>query len=156
MHPFPHHYSITTTAVPAGAIVLSSEGIPDLSTATPPEFDGPGGQWSPETMLVGAVADCFALTFRGIARASRFPWITLKCDVVGTLERPEGVTRFTEFRIHAQLTIPEDASVEQARRILTRAEETCLITRSLNAPAHLVIHVDYVGNVEPVGTLATA
>ena len=40
------------------------------------EFGGPGDLWSPETMLAGAVAGCFILTFRAAARASSasIPW----------------------------------------------------------------------------------
>jgi len=141
MHPFPHHYAVAATAVPEGEITLRSEGIPDLPTTSPPEFDGPGGLWSPETMLVGAVADCFALTFRGIARVSRLSWVSLACEVVGSLERPERVTQFTAFHIRAEVTVPPGTNAELARRVLTRAEETCLITRSLKAPVHLEVEV---------------
>ena len=51
-----------------------SPQLPDLETAPPPEFDGPGGLWSPENLLCAAVADCFILTFRAIASFSRLSW----------------------------------------------------------------------------------
>jgi organic hydroperoxide reductase OsmC/OhrA len=38
----------------------------------------PGNAWSPETSLVAAVADCFILTFRGVAQAAKFPWESLE------------------------------------------------------------------------------
>lgn len=141
MHPFPHRYAVTSTAARQGDIILEGESLPPLPTATPPEFDGPGGRWSPETLLVAAVADCFLLTFRGIARASSFPWISVSADVTGTLERPERITQFTRFEIRARLTLAADASEERGRRILVRAEETCLITRSLNGETHLDIQI---------------
>ena len=141
MHPFPHRYTVSSTATPTGDIVLDSAGIPSLPTITPPEFDGPGGQWSPETLLVAAVADCFLLTFRGIARASKMPWTTVSVVCEGTLERPERVSQFTRFDLRARLTLPPEVAEDQARRILTKAEETCLITRSLKGETHLTIEV---------------
>ena len=142
MHPFPHRYLVSSTAVPDGDIMLESEGLPELATVTPPEFDGPGGKWSPETLLVASVADCFVLTFRGIAKASKMPWSRVSVSCVGTLERPDRVTQFTRFDLRATLVLPPDVSEEQARRILTRAEETCLVTRSLKAETHLAIEIE--------------
>ena len=143
MHPFPHRYVVSSTATPEDNIVLTSDGIPSLTTVTPPEFDGPGGLWSPETLLVGAVADCFLLTFRGIARASKMPWVSVSVTCEGTLERPDRVTQFTRFDLRATVVLPPEVSEDQARRILTRAEETCLITRSLKGETHLHIAVEH-------------
>jgi organic hydroperoxide reductase OsmC/OhrA len=143
MHPFPHRYVVSSTATPQGNILLTSDGIPSLDTITPPEFDGPGGLWSPETMLVGAVADCFLLTFRGIARASKLPWVSVSVTCEGTLERPDRVTQFTGFDLRATVVLPPEANEEQARRVLTRAEETCLITRSLKGDTHLHIAIEH-------------
>ncbi len=138
MHPFPHRYDVDSSATPdSGDIAIRSTGLLPLVTATPIEFDGPGDRWSPETLLVAAVADCFVLTFRGIARASRLAWTSIDCDVAGTLDRVERVTRFTEFVVRARVVIPDAEHLEQARRIVVRAEETCLITRSLNGATRL-------------------
>lgn len=142
MHPFPHRYVVSSTATPDDDIVLTSDGIPPLTTVTPPEFDGPGGLWSPETLLVAAVADCFVLTFRGIARASRMSWVSVSVTCEGTLERPDRVTQFTRFDLRVTVVLPPEASEDQARRILTRAEDTCLITRSLKGETHLHIAVE--------------
>jgi uncharacterized OsmC-like protein len=141
MHPFPHHYVVTSVTGPDGDVVLETAGIPSLATITPPEFDGPGGAWSPETLLVAAVADCFLLTFRGIAKASRMPWTRVSVECKGTLERPERISRFTRFDIRAVLVLPASVSEDQGRRILMRSEETCLITRSLTAETHLEIEI---------------
>jgi organic hydroperoxide reductase OsmC/OhrA len=142
MHPFPHRYVVASHTVPGNDIVLMSDGIPPLTTVTPPEFDGPGGEWSPETMLVGAVVDCFVLTFRGIARASKMPWLSVSVTCAGTLERPDHVTQFTRFDLKATVVLPPEVHEDQARRILARAEETCLVTRSLKGETHLEIAVE--------------
>jgi len=141
MQAFPHTYAVATNAGTSGEVVLRSAGLEPLSTAAPAEFEGPGDRWSPETMIVGAVANCFVLTFRAIAKASKFQWAGLDVDVTGTLERIDKVTRFTAFTIRATLEIPAEGSDEQARRLLTKAETTCLITRSLTASVDLQLDV---------------
>lgn len=141
MHSFPHVYRVASSSAPEGEVVLTSGDLPPLPTTSPPEFDGPSGYWSPETLLVASVVNCFILTFRAIAKASRMPWTDLAVDCVGTLERPERVTQFTRFDLRARLRLPAGANDDQARRLLTRAEETCLITRSLKAAVHLEIDI---------------
>ncbi len=112
-------------------MTVSAPGVPPIETAPPPEFDGPGGVWSPETLLIAAVADCFILTFRAVARAARFEWIALDCRVEGTLERIEGQARFTDFATTVRLVVPAGADATQARRLLERAEHGCLVANSL-------------------------
>ena len=72
MHPFPHTYVASAAAKNVGLVTVASPQLPDLETAAPPEFDGPGGVWSPESLLCASLADCFILTFRSISRAARF------------------------------------------------------------------------------------
>jgi len=137
MHPFPHLYAVAATAAPTGDVALDSTGLPTMASAPPTEFGGPGDRWSPETLLVGAVADCFVLTFRAIASMSRLPWTSVVCEVTGTADRVDRVTQFTHLEVRARLRVPAGTNEDQARRLLAKAEETCLITRSLKATTHL-------------------
>jgi hypothetical protein len=43
MHPFPHHYVVSSKTAPEGDVVLESEGLPPLATLTPPEFGAASG-----------------------------------------------------------------------------------------------------------------
>ena len=137
MQGFPHHYHVSATAAPESTVTVSGAGLPDLATMPPPEFGGPEGHWSPETLLAASVADCFILTFRAIAAASKLPWTDLSCAVEGTLDRVEGVTRFTKFDIKASLVVPAGTDHEKADRILHKSEAACLITASLATENHL-------------------
>lgn len=141
MQEFPHHYKVEATAQPTGDVNLESDGVDSLPSAAPSEFGGPGDKWSPETLLVASVADCFILSFRAISRNSKLVWTSLQCRVEGTLERDQGVTKFTAFTVHATLHAPADTSEERARRILQKAEDNCLITNSLTGSTHLETEV---------------
>jgi peroxiredoxin-like protein len=135
--PYPHHYSVSGEMEGGAAIRLASPGLPALESAPPAEFDGPGDRWSPETLLVGAVVDCFLLTFRAVARASKYEWTRLHAEAEGVLDRAEGVTRFTEIRLRAALDAPAGADAATGERLLAKAEKGCLISNSLKCPVHL-------------------
>lgn len=141
MQGYPHLYVASASAGNEGRVVVSGDGLPDLETASPPQFDGPLGVWSPETLFSAAVADCFILTFRAIARASKFDWSSLECKVEGVLERPEKTTYFTTFNVHAVLHAPSGTKVELAERLLEKAEDLCLITASLKSEVVLTTEI---------------
>jgi organic hydroperoxide reductase OsmC/OhrA len=131
MHPYPHTYRVSAAAENTGSVKVSSTQLPKLETAAPPEFDGPGGMWSPETLLCASIADCFILTFRAVARAARFEWLHLECRVEGVLERVERVSQFTRYATVARLTVPASADFTKARVLLEQAEHGCLVSNSL-------------------------
>jgi organic hydroperoxide reductase OsmC/OhrA len=116
---------------------MTSPGLPDLRLAAPAEFGGPGDQWSPETLMAAAVASCFKLSFKAIARAAKFDWMSIRCDVVAVLDRVDKVTRFTEFHQTVVLEVPPGSDEAKAIRLLEKAERTCLVTNSLTGTTRL-------------------
>jgi organic hydroperoxide reductase OsmC/OhrA len=137
MQALPHRYRVSAQGRDAGPVVLTTAGADALQTHAPPEFDGPQGYWSPESLLVAAVADCYVLSFRAVARASRLEWQQLDVDVEGALDRVDGVTRFTQFRVLPRLRLPAGASETLALRVLQKAHASCLVTNSLNSQCEL-------------------
>ena len=143
MSNFPHNYQASADAKPEGNVLVQSENCPDIQSAPPTEFGGPGDQWSPEDLLVAAVADCFVLSFRAIAGMSKFEWTSLKCSVDGTLDNVDRAIQFTAFKVHAELVIPEGADADRAQKLLEKAEKTCFITNSLKAEPHLETNISH-------------
>jgi organic hydroperoxide reductase OsmC/OhrA len=142
MKPFPHVYEVAALAEPEGEVLLSGSGLEVIRSAPPIEFDGPGDRWSPETLLVAAMADCLVLTFRAIARASKLPWEALDVRVTGTLAREAGNSRFTRFDVAARLRVAPGADRALAERLLHKAEAGCLVSNSLSGERHLAISID--------------
>ena len=131
MHPYPHTYTAAAAAQASGPVAVTSAQLPQLTSAPPPEFDGPGGVWSPETLLCAALADCFVLTFRAVSRAAHLEWLRLECRVEGTLESVERVSQFTRFTTSARLEVAPGTDAAAARGLLERAAHGCLISNSL-------------------------
>jgi organic hydroperoxide reductase OsmC/OhrA len=135
--PFPHYYNAVVSAAVDGDVGTNTSGVDALPVASPPEFGGPGGRWSPETLLTAAVADCFVLTFRSIAQASHVAWTEIRCTVVGTLDLVERRPQFTRFEIQARLTVGGDGDAALAQRALEKAHKLCLVSNSLKATVEL-------------------
>jgi organic hydroperoxide reductase OsmC/OhrA len=137
MQDFPHHYKTTASARHDSNVDMTSPGLPDLKLAAPAEFGGPGDHWSPETLMAAAVASCFKLSFKAIARAAKFEWVSIRCDVVAVLDRVDKVTQFTEFHQTVVLEVPPGSDEAKAVRLLEKAERTCLVTNSLTGTTRL-------------------
>jgi len=141
MHPYPHTYVAAAAADPSGLVAVTSAGLPRLDSAAPPEFDGPGGVWSPETLLSASLADCFILTFRGVSRLAQLKWLHLECRVEADLTRVERLPQFTHFRTFANLLVPPGTDIDSARALLEQAEHRCLIANSLRGSRTLEAQV---------------
>ncbi len=140
MQDLPHHYRCIATAnADQSRVHVSSQGLEDLTTDVPREFGGPGDQWSPEALLIAAVADCFVLTFRAMAEPSHIKWHALDCDAIGTLERVDRSTQFTYIQLSVRISVPEDIEEEKVLGVLKKAEDACLITNSLTATVTLSV-----------------
>ncbi|HTO10866.1 MAG TPA: OsmC family protein [Candidatus Binatia bacterium] len=137
MKPFPHRYATRIAGGPEGHATLSSPGVPDLVTAAPLDFDGPGDAWSPEQLLLAAVASCFLLTFRAVAKASRLEFVSLAVEAEGFVDRVDGVARFTEIVLYPRIALPAGADHARVRRALEKAERSCLVSASLGTPVRL-------------------
>lgn len=139
----PHEFTARASGLPTGNIPLSVDGLPPLESEPPVAFGGSGTLWSPEDFLVAAVADCFVLSFRAIAAASKLEWNDLECSVTGTLDKVERAIQFTQLEITAKLQVPEGTDPARAQRLLEKSENACFISNSLKSEVHLkteIIH----------------
>ena len=110
-----------------------------LDVATPPEFPGGvEGVWSPEHLFTASVSSCFLTSFTAVAEYSKFEFEDLKISSSGKMSRDEnGKFVMSEVTIKATLTISDEAKEKKAYRLLEKAEEICLITRSIKAEVKL-------------------
>ena len=137
MKPLPHRYDVHLTGGPSGYAQVSTAGVPELRTAPPVDYDGPGDAWSPEHLLLASVQTCFLFTLRAIARLSKIDVIHLELDAAGTVDRQDGVTRFTDIVLRPRLTVRAGTDRERALQLLTKSEKGCLVSASLSTPIRL-------------------
>jgi organic hydroperoxide reductase OsmC/OhrA len=145
MSDLPHFYRVKSVGTATGTLISSGNNLPDITVAPPLQFGGPGDQWSPEDLLMAAVANCFVLSFRAISRASKLVWQSIDCEAVGTLDKVERDMLFTNVTTKVKLVIPAVESKERAEKILIKAEQACLITNSMSCDLQLECEVVFDG-----------
>jgi peroxiredoxin-like protein len=137
MKALPHRYHVGLTGGATGYAAVSAERLTNLASAPPAEFDGPGDAWSPEQLLLAAVATCFMFTLRAVAQGSRVDFVSLELAVEGTVDRCDGRTCFSEIVLRPRLQVPAGTEPERALRVLEKAERTCIVSASLATPLRL-------------------
>ena len=137
MKPLPHRYEVRLRGGSAGYATASAEGVPDLRSAPPLDFDGPGDAWSPEQLLLASVETCFLFTLQAVARASKLEFTSLQLSGEGMVDRKDGAMRFTEIVLRPRLTVARDVDRDRALRIMEKSEKTCLVSASLSTPIRL-------------------
>ena len=99
--------------------------------AAPHQFGGLEGRWTPEDLLLGAIASCFTTTFRALSEYSRFEYADLEVEVEGTIRKVESGYSFIGIAISPKLIANEEGR-ELALRLLHKAEQLCLVSRALS------------------------
>ena len=112
---------------------MDAEGKPPVEVATPPEFKGHPGIWSPEDLFVESVNVCTMVTFAGISRRRGVKFLGYRCRARGVLEMVDGAFKFTQITLEPVVTVAEEADVEPVRETLREAEAKCLIANSITA-----------------------
>lgn len=116
---------------------LEAPDVDEIVVAVPSEFRGPGGHWSPEQLLVGAAASCFAVTFAALAAQRELPILGLTVTGTGHVgRRDDSRVGFVAIELTARIrTAPE--FVEAAERTARIARKACHVTTALDVPVHV-------------------
>lgn len=130
-HPKEYRYKVGVIWEAGRKGFLSAEGKPAIQVATPPEFKGHEGIWTPEDLFVAAQATCFMMTFLGTAAHRGLRFEAFEAEAEGVLARPDGHFLFTEILIKARLALPAGGDRALAREVLAFAEKDCLVARSI-------------------------
>jgi peroxiredoxin-like protein len=113
-----------------------------IEVATPPQFPkGMEGIWSPEHLFVAAVSGCLMTTFLAIAENSTLDFTSFSCKAKGKLEMVEGKFIMSEILLEPTIVIHNEEYRNKAMRILKKAEDACLITRSIKSKISVEIIV---------------
>ncbi len=141
MEKLPHQYKVSVKGEPQEALLTCAENLPSIQVTPPAQFDGPGDKWSPEELLMASLANCLILSFRAIAKASGFDWLSIECESTGTLDKVGHKIQFTNVQTRARLTIASAEQIKKAEKLLNKAEETCFVSNTLSCPSHLEIEI---------------
>jgi peroxiredoxin-like protein len=143
-----YSYEVRAKSTRVRSGVVASDEIPSpIVFSAPPEFLGEAHVWTPEHFFVAAVAACYVSTFSAMSDLSKFPFVSLEVEAEGTVERDAGGWRFREIRLRPALKIAHEEDRERGVRLLEKAEQGCLIARSITAPVRLAPAINIASEV---------
>jgi len=142
VRPKEFHFPLSVEWLGQRRVAARVSGKPSIEITPPPVFRGTDpSTWSPEDFFVAAAASCLAVTFTGLAARAGLTYTSLNVDADGIAgQRSDGRFGFTQLLLRLEIeTDPTDA--DKARRLADQAEQTCLVSASLDLPVETVIEV---------------
>ena len=127
-----HLYRVSAWWTSGRTGLAKSDSAPNaIHFTAPTEFGGLEGRWTPEELLLAAVAGCYTTTVRAIAAAAKFDFTDLQVEASGTVRKAESGYSFSEIIVRPDLKIPSLDGRTRALDLLRRAEELCLVSRAI-------------------------
>ena len=122
-----HAYRVEAWWTSGRTGLAKSDSAPNaIHFTAPKEFGGLEGRWTPEELLLAAVAGCFTTTLRSIA-GDQFDFADLQVEACGTVRKAQSGYGFTEIVICPTLKIACSEERERALDLLKKAERLCLV-----------------------------
>ena len=116
---------------------------PPLPGSSDPAFRGDPSRYSPEELLVAALAQCHMLWFLHLCAQAGVVVVAYSDDAVGTMRvEAAGAGQFTRVVLRPRVTVEQDGGAtagpetleESLRGLHARAHEHCFIARSVSFP----------------------
>ena len=102
------------------------------------ELGGLQGRWTPEQLLLCALAGCFTTTFHEVARLVKFNYTDLEVEFEGSVRRNRNTgCNFEEILIRPRLTVQSEEQREAGLSLLRKTKAVCMISRAITVPQTL-------------------
>jgi organic hydroperoxide reductase OsmC/OhrA len=120
----------------------ASPFISETICAIPPEFEGPGGGYSPEDFFGLAVLNCFVGTFKVMAERSRVEFDSLQAEGMLSVDRDaQGLPWMSKMDVRVRVSVARPKQVDRCRRLLEKTATSCLVARSLKTKVRFSVEV---------------
>lgn len=127
-----HAYRVAAWWTSGRTGLAKSDSAPNaIHFTAPTEFGGLEGRWTPEELLLAAIAGCYTTTLRAIAGSAHFNFTDLQVEASGTVRKSESGYNFAQIVVRPNLKISSADERERALELLKRAEKLCLVSRAI-------------------------
>jgi organic hydroperoxide reductase OsmC/OhrA len=127
-----HVYRVAAWWTSGRTGLVKSDSAPNaIHFTAPTEFGGLEGRWTPEELLLGAIAGSYTMTVGAIAGGLDFDFTDLQVEASGTIRKADSGYNFTQIVVRPNLKISSAEVRDKVLDLLKRAEKLCLVSRAL-------------------------
>ena len=112
---------------------LSSSDKHSIEVATPPEFKGHKGIWTPEELFVASVNVCIMTTFLHYAEQSKLAFAGYESSAEGILEKTDADFMISVITIIPKIKLFSIEDVQKTKKIIELSEKNCFISNSMKS-----------------------
>lgn len=117
------------------SVVIQDAAVGEIHASAARPFRGDDSKWNPETLLLGALAECHVLSYLHVAATSGLVVTGMACAAEGVLEVDgDGAGRFAAVTLRPEVALQDEADRERADALHAEAHRLCFIANSLSAP----------------------
>lgn len=125
--------------------LLSSLDKSNIEVATPPEFRGHSGIWTPEDLFVAAVNSCIMTTFLHYAEKEGLKFLSYESEAEGVLERVNTQFTFSHITVRSKITVASGDQEQKTRELMKLSENGCLISNSIKSSVKVILEISASG-----------
>ncbi len=109
---------------------LSNKECHPIDMAIPPEFEGPGGTYSPEDLYALSLMNCYLATFKYIAEKSKLVYSEILASAELIVANGEEKSPWME-RIHINVELKGCENPTRALGLMEKTKNHCMILNSV-------------------------
>lgn len=121
---------------------LTNKDCRPIDMAIPPEFEGPGGTFSPEDLYVLSLMNCYLATFKYVAEKSKLKYDEILGSAELIVDKGEEKSPWME-RVHIKIELNGCDNSERALSLMEKTKAHCMIINSVKT----AVTYDFSANV---------
>ena len=122
-------------------IAVSDSAPTAIHFTAPPNFYGIEGRWTPEDLLLSAIASCFVTTFFALASYASFKYTDFEVEAEGAFSKVDSGYKFREIVLRPRLQVEREEDEVAALKLFENAKLLCLISRAILTPIRVEVRV---------------
>ena len=109
---------------------LASKACDPIPMAIPPEFEGPGGAYSPEDLYAMSLMNCYLATFKFIAEKSKLVYANINGAATLYVDKGDEKAPWME-RVEIIIKLSGCLQLDRAKVLLEKTKSQCMIINSV-------------------------
>ena len=109
---------------------LKNKSCDDIVMTIPPEFDGPGGTYSPEDLYALSLMNCYLATFKYIAEKSKLQFENIEGEAILNVGKGDRPTLWMES-LAIKIKLSGCSNKERALALMEKTNSQCMIINSV-------------------------